>query len=423
MKNRLFKSLVIENKQRYGVALLLCVGLVLSALTPAEAQSKSQRRVTALQLGDAPEGARVTIVSDSAINDYEAFRRGDRFYVKVPQADSASSLPHLRADGFEDVQVQKVGDGLLVSFKLQPGATARVDQRANKLDVVFSAANRSSNNAANGGRVGNTQASSDRARDAAGPIPSGSVLTARDRFVTDRVPGGNEQQPSQNPWTLTNPQSASNKNSKGGINIPPTTTSALSPSPVSSPSSILTPGASTSYSPLTSVTPAVPSTVRPNATGSGFVLNLKQRGSAVRHWAAANRLAALLGALILLSLILYLALALRNRQKTVVEAKRAKTPKVQPKYSGEGELKELSSPSEPTAHRAMDAADAGSQAVPATRAASPSGARGQQPANASAAAANAAHTSQWVLTKPTIATPMATADEQPEEEEREVFEL
>jgi len=33
----------------------------------------------------------VTIVSDSALNDYEAFRRGDRFYVKIPQAEFAFS--------------------------------------------------------------------------------------------------------------------------------------------------------------------------------------------------------------------------------------------------------------------------------------------------------------------------------------------
>lgn len=79
----------------------------------------------------------MTVVSDSALNDYEAFRRGDRFYVKIPLADFSSALPQLRADGFEDVQVQRVGDNVVVSFKLQPGATARVEQRSNRLDVIF----------------------------------------------------------------------------------------------------------------------------------------------------------------------------------------------------------------------------------------------------------------------------------------------
>ncbi len=45
---------------------------------------------TSLQLGDAVEGSRVSVVSDSALSDYEAFRRGDRFYVKIPLAEFAT---------------------------------------------------------------------------------------------------------------------------------------------------------------------------------------------------------------------------------------------------------------------------------------------------------------------------------------------
>lgn len=415
MKTRLLKSSILENKQRCGVALLLCVCFALFALTPGAAQLRNQRRVTALQLGEAAEGSRVTVVSDSALNDYEAFRRGDRFYVKIPLADFTSAVPHFRADGFEDVQVQKVGDSLIVSFKLQPGATARVDQRANRLDVIFSAPNRSSYNAANAGTnratpgsVGrDPQTSLDRGRDAAGPLPPGSVAASRDRVVTDRAGDRNESRAPQNPWVLTNPQNDLNKSSKRGAKDQSTSGNAAvtSPSPVSSPSSVLTPGTSSTYSPLTSATPAVSPTSRPvdSSSGSGGFLNWKRRGTTALQWASANWLATLLGALILLNLILYLAMALRSRQKKVVKAKRAKAPKVQPKYSADGELNELSSPSlnEQTALQVKS-----------------------DPATAQAAAAGMSHNHERELTKPAIASPTAGRDEHSsEEEEREVFEL
>lgn len=416
MKTKLIISLIPKNKQRCGVALMLFVCLALSALTTGSAQVRNQRRVTALQMGGAAEGSRVTVVSDSALNDYEAFRRGDRFYVKIPQADFTSAVPRMRADGFEDGYVQKVGDSLVVSFKLQPGATARVDQRGNRLDVIFSAPNRrSAGNTANAGslrtpagRVENPQTSSDRGRDGAGPLPPGSETASRGRVVSDRAEAGNESGAQQNPWLLTNPGEA-NKNSRKGS---PT------PSPISSPSSILSSGTSSSYPPLSAATPAVSPASRPGVTsaGSGGFANWRHRGAAAFKWISANRLATLLGALILLSLILYLAMAFRSRQKTVVKAKRAKAPKVQPKHSPDGELNELSSPSVNKPQPEVKSTRSGAvQEQPNTR--------GKEPEVVPAAAAATAP-SQWVLTKPTIVSPTAGPDEYTsEEEEREVFEL
>jgi hypothetical protein len=117
-----------------------------------------------------------------------------------------------------------------------------------------------------------------------------------------------------------------------------------------------------------------------------------------------------------LSLLLYVFWLLRNRQDTVAKAKQAKTPKVQPKLSTDRELNEIFSrmPSERTARPEQEAA---SPSSPAVRVSSHSDIP-NPPANARAAAANASHSSQPVLTRPTI-----TSDEQREEEEREVFEL
>ena len=415
METEHLKSMILENKQRSIVALLLFVCLSLFVFTPGSAQLRDQRHVTAIQLGGAAEGSRVTVVSDSPLNDYEAFRRGERFYVKIPLADFASAAPHFRADGFDDVQVQKVGDSLVVSFKLQAGASARVDQRGNRLDVVFSAPNRSSynNTTSLGSRTEGPQTSVDRGRNAAGPMPSDSVPVSRPRVVTDRAASVSQSRaPGDARWQI-NPRAAANKNSNSGENNNgnnKSTTNNLpvgSASPLASPSSILSPGNSTSYSPLTTNTPPATASSSPVASSSGSsdFLNWRNRQAAARQWMSANRLATLLGALILLSLIVYLATAIRRRQKTVVKTKQAKAPKVQPKYSPDGELNEL-----PNAgiNEQTPLLDPGAQ---------PTSSR------PSAAAAPDQNSSR-VLTKPTIVASVAGHNEHSsEEEEREVFEL
>lgn len=416
MKTEHLKSMILENKQRAGVALLFFVCVTLFVFTPGAAQLRDQRHVTAIQLGGAAEGSRVTVVSDSPLLDYEAFRRGDRFYVKIPLADFNSAAPHFRADGFEDVQVQRVGDSLIVSFKLQPGATARVDQRGTRLDVIFSAPNKSSfNNTAGPGalRTDGPQTSADRVRDAAGPVPSYSPTASGMRVVNDRAGSINESRGPGDPrWPTTlRPDSNrnSNRSSNGAGNNRLTTgnEATASPSPRSalpSPSSILSPRPSASYQPLTTTTPIASSSPIPitSSSGSGRFLNWRDRQASVRQWMSANRLATLLGALILLSLIVYLVLALRRRRTHVVKTKRANAPKVQPRYSPDGELNEL--PSAGINEQRRDT--------------------GARPASSRPAATAGLDPSSPVLTRPTIVSPIAGHDEHgSEEEEREVFEL
>ncbi|HEY1403004.1 MAG TPA: HEAT repeat domain-containing protein, partial [Pyrinomonadaceae bacterium] len=96
------------------------------------------KRITPLRTSDTADGSRVTITSDGELNDYSAYRSGDRFIVVVPQAEGAGA-GGARGRGFEGAQVEKRGKDLVYTFKLQPGATARVNQRFNRLDVQFSA--------------------------------------------------------------------------------------------------------------------------------------------------------------------------------------------------------------------------------------------------------------------------------------------
>src|SRR5260370_25440566 len=129
---------------RYGTVLAISATLVAAqsriirppAQSNADGPSK-RPHVTTLRASDSPDGSRVTVSSDQSLSDYEAYRRGDRFYVKIPAAD-VPRAEATRGRGFADVKVQRGSDSTVISFRLQPGATAHVEHRSNKLEVVFS---------------------------------------------------------------------------------------------------------------------------------------------------------------------------------------------------------------------------------------------------------------------------------------------
>jgi hypothetical protein len=396
MEIKYLKSIFIVIRKRTSIALSFFVCLNLLVLTPGLAQLKNQRRVTDLQLAAAPEGSRVTVVSDSPLNDYEAFRRGERFYVKIPLADFMSALPHFRADGFENVQVQKVGDSLIVSFKLQPGATARINQHGNRLDVVFSAPGKtpynntaSSGSSNNEGRSGAPQTSSDRGQNAAGPMPPGSS-TSRDRFAPGRAASIGQF------GSTRNTRFPNNRNSR--TTEPDSAVAAASPMP--SASTTFSPTPYTNYEPLTIATPETSNSIAVSSRSESS--NWSTRRAAARRWISANRFATLLGVLIVLSITFYLAAAIRSRKKNVVQARGAKA-KVQPKYSSGEQLNEL------------PGSVVNDQVPPRDKA------LGQQPGS-TPAVASPAQDRRWELTKPTIVSP-SPGNEQGDQEEREVFEL
>ena len=131
--------------------LLFClVGISLFSIVPVTSRAQAnrnskakpssanpQKHTATLRASDSPEGSRVSISSDSTLDDYEAYRRGDRFYVKLPAMEVSQAQAKVHARGFEDVNVRKSGNDTLLSFNLQPGTIARVDQRGNRLEVIF----------------------------------------------------------------------------------------------------------------------------------------------------------------------------------------------------------------------------------------------------------------------------------------------
>src|SRR5712691_2888502 len=119
---------------RCCAALLFGAAIVAAQNKPAPSNSnKAGKRphVTTLRSSDSPEGSRVAINSDQSLSNYEAYRRGDRFYVKVPAAE-VPRAEATRGRGFADVKVQRGSDSTVISFRLQPGATAHVEQHSNK---------------------------------------------------------------------------------------------------------------------------------------------------------------------------------------------------------------------------------------------------------------------------------------------------
>jgi len=169
MKLKIVKTPLLRFS-RCAVIVSVCV-LLCASLARVGAQ-RAHRRITSVWTATSVEGSRVTLASDTDLNDYEAYTRGDRFYVRIPLADLPSTTGSLLGRGFDDVQIHRVGDGILLSFRLQPGSIARVDHKVNRLEVVFSIPARSQNAVATAAR--NEAASRPRVRriaDTAGPAP------------------------------------------------------------------------------------------------------------------------------------------------------------------------------------------------------------------------------------------------------------
>ena len=124
-----------------GLSLLL-IALLLGSLAPravaAPADVPQRKRVVALRRSETPDGARFTLVSDSVLDDYKSYAEGERLLVLVPRASLSSTRGELaHGRGFADLRVEEREDGLVISFRLQTGATVAVNQTFNRLDLIF----------------------------------------------------------------------------------------------------------------------------------------------------------------------------------------------------------------------------------------------------------------------------------------------
>ena len=340
-----FSTSRLKRKQSHLVTLTVAVCLFCFALAQGASQLKAVKRITGLHSGETVEGSRVTVTADGVLDDYEAFRRGDRFYVRIPSAEFTASLPRLHGDGFEDLQVQKLGDGVVISFKLQPGASARVNGGSNQLEVVFFSPSRTAslNDAdANAVRSRTTRKSGvsgtsvsgstpRRGTDNAGPMPPDSP--------TVYTPGAQESSSAYN--AIPRGSSAlrgANRRESTSADVLPSNQSAVvsgTPNPNATPYAASAEYSST-YPPATTVvTPPVEST-KPTAGGT----NWRGRAQAGWHWLSMNRVAAVVGGCLVLALLGVIVFVLLRRRRTARRLN-SKAPRVQPKYSPDVQLEDM----------------------------------------------------------------------------------
>jgi outer membrane protein len=120
--------------------LALSVVLLQAASMSATAQTlQAARTITLLRGSETPAGSVVTITADAPLADYASYKSEDRFFVVIRSADVTRIEANLSGRGFDDTQLQRRDNDAVISFRLEPGATARVIQKFNKLEVLFSA--------------------------------------------------------------------------------------------------------------------------------------------------------------------------------------------------------------------------------------------------------------------------------------------
>jgi len=313
----------------HQVILFLSLSLLVACnLLPLAAQVKTAKRITSVWTATTAEGSRVHVDSDAPVNDYEAYTQGGRFYVKIPLADLPSARGSLLGRGFDDVQIQRYGDGIIISFRLQPGTAARVEQAANRLEVVFTTAG---SRIAVAGTKDIDYATRTRARrtsDLAGPAPATSPTAAgasatmprptRHRTVHSAAGSSPTGQGVRN-----SDSSAATRNSDTTVDAPGKAPGARAngegpasipkpyavPSPVASPTptpSVVSGVASTGASPLPSATirprETLPSPTPKTAAGATDN-DWKSRAHYWRVWVDLNWLPIVIGVLVVMALL------------------------------------------------------------------------------------------------------------------------
>jgi hypothetical protein len=327
-------------RRRATSALLACAFFAtLLALSPARAQQpansnaagqqpvKHAKRITPLRASDSAQGSRVTITSDGELNDYSAYRSGDRFIVVIPQAQGGGG-EGARGRGFEGAQVSRRGNDLVYTFKLQPGASAKVSQKFNRLDVQFTAPK--ANEIIPGAQTAPTPAPTPRApAEIAGiktqPAASPTPARANAALATNQAQGATPTAVAANPNDVSP--------SFPPVGTTPAPTPSVAPSVVPSVAPSVAPAttpvqlAQAQATPAAPVSAVAPPTVATTSTLGAFV----QRNW---HW--------FVGALLVVGVGLLLVTRLGDRQSS------AATPTKEPELRAAKTTDEKAIPAKPT---------------------------------------------------------------------------
>ncbi len=73
--------------------------------SPSSASSAAPvKRLVPLRTNETAGGSRVVVASDAPLDDYAAYREGERFYVLIPRAEALFSPDNLAGRGFADAE-------------------------------------------------------------------------------------------------------------------------------------------------------------------------------------------------------------------------------------------------------------------------------------------------------------------------------
>jgi hypothetical protein len=108
-----------------------------------------RKRLVTLRRNETPEGSRLTLTSDTPLTDYRSYAEGERVCIMIPQAAFVSARRDESGRGFAEMRVEQREENVMLSFRLQQGATVAVKQNFNRLDVVFMTNERANSDRAN----------------------------------------------------------------------------------------------------------------------------------------------------------------------------------------------------------------------------------------------------------------------------------
>lgn len=326
---------VLRSRSRSGASTILLSLFLSFNLLPVSAQNY-QKHITTVWTATSAAGSTVHVVSNTAVNDYEAYTRGGRFYVKIPAADLPSARGSLLGRGFDDVQIQRYGNGIIISFHLLPGTSARVQQGGNNLDVVFTSIGKTASPAA-GSVDESNRVRPRRLVDGAGPNPesvasdrtgqrsnrggygSGTPKKNDGRTSTSNKPVADNYEspkPSPKPSPSKEVAAASPRPSATPYASPSPVVAVASPVTSPSPNSVVGSSSPTSrYSPYQQ--PSVASTPATDSKTEGS--DWAGRLNYLKLWVQLNWIPILVGSLILVSLLV-LAFFWRGLQRVKAAA-------------------------------------------------------------------------------------------------------
>ncbi|HEX8890692.1 MAG TPA: HEAT repeat domain-containing protein, partial [Pyrinomonadaceae bacterium] len=252
---------------------------------------------------------------------------GDRYYVIIPDANAPRAQAGLRGRGFEDVQVQKRGNDAILSFKLQPGTNARVNQKFNRLDVELTTPG--------GGAAKNpsvTPTPSQTPEVATQPTPRATPQTQSSPQIIPGMGITGRTLPPQTYPNTTNPILTPQTN---GANPPVATV----PTPEAGQSPNASPEASAETSPAAAPSAdevaqnVEPPAQQPATTDTASSSTTTTLGTFLRS----NWLLILIGALALLSVVLIIAAYSRTERTSEAPPPPALKPEVKEKHAVSGE--------------------------------------------------------------------------------------